>query len=588
MTRLPSKRITTLGLSAVGALLLAGCSVGQLRSQSFASVHPRVGTQEHRVSQPADIAAVRAQSEATDEEMVADEEAEVVAVDATSEEELLDAELASESEADAEAIDADMVNAEMVEADLAEEDAEEFAEEANEPTATAQTPARVSFGVKPAGGSNVEIAADDSYFDDYAMDDEEDTGFVAIDELADGEGDAKASDAPMDGDPTEGAIKMDDGSEEGADEGMDAEDETDSGFDDACCEEEESLFELGGWIQQGITLNASNPQDRFNGVVGTNDRADDYMMNQLWLYMYKEADASENRFDWGGEIAAVYGTDAQWFQMNDGLEESWDQTARFYQVALLRFYGDLAYENTTLRLGKFDSLVGYEAFEATESFFYSRSYSFLYGTPLSVLGAMVSQEINDFVSFNVGIHRGSGQFNDTDGLNSTDFLGGITLSNDEGDSWIDFQVMAEEKGEGVHQFLYSIVGHTMITDRTKYVLEHTFGENWGDDAEWYGIMQHLIYEIDDKWSAGARFEWFRDDDGNVVHGIRSGNVATGPFVGNFYAITAALNYEPCENLAIRPELRYDWYNPDNGGPQPFDSGDKDNQFLGSVDVIFAF
>jgi hypothetical protein len=87
---------------------------------------------------------------------------------------------------------------------------------------------------------------------------------------------------------------------------------------------------------------------------------------------------------------------------------------------------------------------------------------------------------------------------------------------------------------------------------------------------------------------GTRFEWFRDDDGFAVRGYREGNDADGPFIGNFYALTLAANYTPTDHFAIRPELRWDWYDGDNGGPLPFDDQTSSKQFLASLDMIFSF
>ena len=39
-------------------------------------------------------------------------------------------------------------------------------------------------------------------------------------------------------------------------------------------------------------------------------------------------------------------------------------------------------------------------------------------------------------------------------------------------------------------------------------------------AEWYGVNQYLFYTINDCWRAGFRAEWFRDDDGVRVGGVR--------------------------------------------------------------------
>ena len=389
-------------------------------------------------------------------------------------------------------------------------------------------------------------------------------------------------DAKKSFDPTEGATPMDSGAEsDWIDSDVDGDDEED--------EEEEPGLHFGGWLQQGITGATNHPTDGFNGVVGLNDRDREYQMNQLWLFLAKKANNHGCGWDWGGRIDMVYGTDGQRFQMLDGLEADWDQTNRFYQMALLRFFFDVQYDDWMIRTGKFDARVGWEPYEATEAFFYSKSYEFMYGTPGTLLGMMASRKLSDHWSINAGFHRGSDQFNDTDGRDRLDFAGGLTWDAKEYNSWVDSQFIVEENGPGDTTLLYSIAGGTKLTDKLEYLLSYCYGNSDSQFAEWYGILQYLTYEINDQWSAGLRFEWFRDDDGFVVNGFRGGNVATGPFVGNFYAITAAINYEPMECLALRPEIRYDWFNADTAGsPNPFDAGNMNHQLLGSFDVIVTF
>jgi hypothetical protein len=99
-------------------------------------------------------------------------------------------------------------------------------------------------------------------------------------------------------------------------------------------------WEFGGWIQHGVTFNSDSPNDRFNGPVITNDRSNEWLMNQLWFYMERYVDIDDVGMHWGGRIDLLYGSDAEFFQMEDGLEESWDQEARFYQFTPLRFYVD--------------------------------------------------------------------------------------------------------------------------------------------------------------------------------------------------------------------------------------------------------
>jgi hypothetical protein len=130
----------------------------------------------------------------------------------------------------------------------------------------------------------------------------------------------------------------------------------------------------------------------------------------------------------------------------------------------------------------------------------------------------------------------------------------------------------------------------MLTEKLEYVIEWYWGQS--DDinqqAQWYGLAHYLMREIDDCWSHGLRFEWFRDDDGFILVGTREDNPA-GPFNGNFFDVTYAINYMPTENFVLRPEIRWDWYEPSvSGGPQPFDDGTRSNQFLVSIDAIWTF
>lgn len=345
---------------------------------------------------------------------------------------------------------------------------------------------------------------------------------------------------------------------------------------------------FGGWVQQGITLNGYDPADGYNGVIGLNDLANQYQANQMWLFAENAIDDCNCGWDAGGRVDVVYGTDGQFLQMLDGLEEDWDQTATYYQFALFRFYLDIAYNDLTLRMGRFDAPVGFEPYEATESFFYSKSYNFLYGAPGSLFGMELIKQLNNNTSVLAGIHRGSDQFDDTDGLNTVGFVGGISWENCNC-QWFDFYVIADEVGPGNTTIQWSVVGGTPI-GCWDYAVEWFSGyTKTVHQCEWYGVNQHLTRCVNDCWSYGMRFEWFRDDDGYVVSAFRPSNPAQGPFVGDFYELTFAVNYEPCCHFALRPEIRWDWYEPDAaGGAQPFDDQTRNNQFVASLDAIWSF
>ena len=66
---------------------------------------------------------------------------------------------------------------------------------------------------------------------------------------------------------------------------------------------------MGGWVEQGITYDAWNPVDRFNGPIDTNDRSGEYQLNQAWLFFVRPTKTDGCGWDLGGRIDVVYGED---------------------------------------------------------------------------------------------------------------------------------------------------------------------------------------------------------------------------------------------------------------------------------------
>jgi len=355
---------------------------------------------------------------------------------------------------------------------------------------------------------------------------------------------------------------------------------------------------IGGWIDQGISVVANNPADRYNGVVTFNDRDDEYQMNQFWLFMERIADTGGYGWAVGGRVDLLYGTDARFTQAVDGLEARWDQRERFYQAALPQFYADVAYNDLTIRAGHFLTMVGYERVEAPQNFFYSHAYAKQYGEPFTHTGVLAIYEPVDRFAVTVGIHRGIDQFDDTDGLDRMNFIGAVRLSSWDGMGSVDFAIDSGEQGPDNDTVVYSLIGTLNLTDRFTYVIEHNLGQSVGGAelaqaglrmAEWYGINQYLLYQINPYWALGTRIEWFRDDDGIRVRGLGDGNLNQTRFSGDFFEIAVGLNWTPHPNVICRPELRWDWFDTDGtNDANPYDAGQRDNQFLFGCDLILTY
>jgi len=114
---------------------------------------------------------------------------------------------------------------------------------------------------------------------------------------------------------------------------------------------------VGGWLNSGITYNASHPSDGFNGPVTFNDRDSELQLNQLYFYLQRPVTTGGDGWDFGGRFDFMYGTDSIFTQaygipvtdprtglpLNRG---NWDLhlsswSNRFYGIALPQAYAEI-------------------------------------------------------------------------------------------------------------------------------------------------------------------------------------------------------------------------------------------------------
>lgn len=376
----------------------------------------------------------------------------------------------------------------------------------------------------------------------------------------------------------------------------------------------DGCWNVFGWVDAGVTANGQFNDSRYNGVTTFNDRHEG-MLNQFYLVTERSIDTGGCGFDWGGRVDLLYGSDYIFTQAT-GLETNPDGTnawngSPFYGLAMPQAYAEVGYSNLSAKLGHFYTPIGYESVMAPSNFFYSHAYTHQYGEPFTHTGALATYRINDNASLIGGVVNGWDAFDRVS--DPLAYIGGMTWTNGEALSVAFTAITGEEPtlalspaaGGFTPRHMYSLVVSYQINDCWNYVIQHDLGHQ--DDAaalapnipgiganphaEWYGINQYLFRKINDCWTAGFRFEWFRDDDGVRVTGIRpdAGHplfAVPGQFAGNFYEMTAGVNWKPNQNIIVRPEVRYDWYDGLNlTGIEPFSDGNRTDQFLAGLDVI---
>ncbi|WP_394752399.1 porin [Crenothrix sp.] len=381
-------------------------------------------------------------------------------------------------------------------------------------------------------------------------------------------------------------------------------------------------LKIGGWLNSGITYNATDPGDRFNGPVTFGDRSAEPQVNQLNLFLQRAVASEGSSWDLGGRFDVMYGSDAVFTQAYGvpGNElgfapgtrpldrGTWDlditSNSRFYGFAIPQAYLE-AYipigNGLNVKAGHFYTPIGYETVPAPDNFFYTHAYTMQYGEPFTHTGIMANYTIDKNWAVMGGAVTGSatggwdGSWDQQLG-NWSGLMGATWTSNSKATS-LNMSGTYGARSEQTDDAwaMYSAVLKHNFTDKMHFVLQHDHGFADGinpaystaPDAEWYGVLSHLTYDVRDDLTAGIRGEWFRDQNGFRV--CAPGRTAARCAPGSFYAVTAGVTWKPVKWLNVRPNVRYDWVDSNApAGSQPFDGGNQDNQFLFSTDMTLAF
>ena len=405
-------------------------------------------------------------------------------------------------------------------------------------------------------------------------------------------------------------------------------------------------LKVGGWLNGGVTYNANNPSNNFNGPATFGDRSAEPQLNQLNLFIQRAVATEGDSWDVGGRFDIMFGTDSVFtqaygvpaFDVNTGQplnRGSWDlnflgsNSNRFYDIAIPQAYAEFYVpvgNGLNVKAGHFYTPIGYETVPAPDNFFYTHAYTMQYGEPFTHTGVMGNYTINDNFAVMGGVVTGSATGGWDGGWdkqlgNWSGLMGATWTSTDKNTSFNASGTYGGTSEQSSQDWaMYSLVLKHNITDKFHMVVQHDHGfadnvvtstsailQGRPGDAEWYGINTHLTYDVLDNLAAGVRAEWFRDQngfrvcspgrvaaatDGNNNSYATGGANTSGCTPGSYYAITAGVNWKPLKWLNVRPNVRYDWVDASayaGGGSTlgPFGDGNND-QFLFSTDFNVNF
>jgi hypothetical protein len=350
---------------------------------------------------------------------------------------------------------------------------------------------------------------------------------------------------------------------------------------------------ISGFVEGSYTASFDSPPGNLlTGRVFELDGNEQLLLNQVDLSFEKALDAGklarDDRFDLGGKVEILYGSDARFIHANGmnfygGASPQIDPENQF---DLVQAYADIGIplgNGLVIRAGKFVTLLGYETINPTTNPFDSHSYSFGYAIPFTQTGVLALYSFNDKLSITGGLTRGWDQ-SLKDSNSAVDGIVQLKYAiNDKLTSYFNLSVGPQITADSAsYTMIIENIINYQATDVLSFGTDSLFawqphGGSLGQTAQWYGVTLYSGYKINDSMQLNARAEWFADPEG--ARGLG----------GNEYEFTMGAAVKPFphdnlgENFVIRPEVRYDY-----SQNAIFNAGSNFDQWTFGVDAFFQF
>ncbi len=305
---------------------------------------------------------------------------------------------------------------------------------------------------------------------------------------------------------------------------------------------------LYGYVEASYTQNFNNPSDNKNALRIFDVDANSFRTHMAQVVLEREGKTGGSMADRGGfRIKLDYGEDAK-LTGGSGTDD-FD-----YQEAYVQFIAPIG-NGIDLKIGRMNTLIGYEVIESPYNPNFSRSWLFGFGEPFTTTGIRASYGFNDMVHVSVGaINDWTGTTSDTNRSKSVEGLLAIAPMDNVGLSifgfWGSEGTIGTDDSERVQ--VGGIVD-VQVTDAAQVVMEGYYGNfsnvttfNPSGNARWNGYAGYLIYDFTDKWGVRLRGEVFQD--------------AAGFFTGTaqeLWEVTSTLQFKPIPSIITRAEFRYD-------------------------------
>ncbi len=313
-----------------------------------------------------------------------------------------------------------------------------------------------------------------------------------------------------------------------------------------------------GWYEGGYT-GASTRPGLLSVAPVQNRFGDMYLAGQIGLVLQKPLE--QDRFNLGFNIRYFAGADAAIGQPKGGIGStitSQKFSHDFRDLYISAHLPVLTDGGVDFKIGRMNTIIGYNGFLAPYRPFYSSDYQFFYLQDGAFTGFLFDVHVNDRLDIWSGMTLGANTFFVTRSASSYCYIGQV-------DYWLTDERKTRLTGSVYlgPNALFSAPGmngtfDTMVELRLQQNWTERFTQivqcNMGWDANTpvgtggaYGIYTIGLLHLTEKFDFNARGEWFKD-----AQGTRTG------FAADYSEVTLGVNYHPMRWLEFRPEVRGDF------------------------------
>lgn len=320
------------------------------------------------------------------------------------------------------------------------------------------------------------------------------------------------------------------------------------------------------------------------------------------------------------EFARTYGWDMHWgvnSPGDDDPERARRDKQRFVATPNLFAAVYLPYgTGISLMAGIFGPALGYEIppnIREARNPFASKTYAFV-SEPSTVAGVLASTRLyngdRSLLGAEIGVVQGRNNLRDNNPGKSV--LGALRWRTADLQTWVDYEFMLGDEQnhdlddvqapsarlvspDGQLRQQHSLNAWHAFDARWSMGAEAVYGRQSGDGkahtvdivtgpgfagASWWGVNGVVTYQYRKDLSFSARAEHFRDRDAFVLFPTSNAR-------GDFNAVTVGLRWDATRHISLRPELRYDLFDP-LYNDRVYGNGRDRSQLSGLIEALVYF